>query len=332
MTSADSSNKYAVHNVIATLYIAMMIISIPFNFLFLSAIITKKHLRTPTNILVSNLAFAGLIIASFFMPFKIFELLNPNVGFPFPKSLDICRLRAIVPVACIFCIGLTLVTICVDRYLVITRSMTSSWKISNKKAYFFLPLSWTISFVIYAQYTSYMVLYKWRDLVICIPFYPENEKNDIILGNGTDGKPSFIELSRLTFWIMHACLSFIIPTILLVTLYSRIIYRLWLSQLPIYSSSSTTLTNNVKHRLMRKKKAIKILIACCLVFLVNNIPYFIIFIIIEFRLAAVTNASLAVQIVSIIYTSAIAYNPILYGYCNIKVRRMIFSQLSCSKP
>ncbi|RDD42845.1 Substance-K receptor [Trichoplax sp. H2] len=321
------STAIAARTIIAILYIGMMAISIPFNLLFIMIVMIKKSYRTPVNVLVSNLSLAGLIIAAFLMPFKIYELFNPKSGFAFPKSVDMCRFRSITPVASIFCIALTLVTICADRCLVIVYPMKPYLKMTCKKAYLFIPISWLISFVVYIQYARYTILYNANGVISCLPFYPENNTTDITIRNATGYPIRQIELTRITFWTMHISISFIIPIILLVSLYSLVIYRLWIS--PENSQRPSFMTKNARERLLRKRKVIKILIACCIVFLVNNVPYFVVFIIVEFRLLAIPNVSLVIQIVTIIYTSAIAYNPILYGYYHVRSKNALSTNCCC---
>lgn len=324
----EEASVVAARTIIAILYIGMMAISIPFNFLFIVTVMMKKSYRTPTNVLVSNLALAGLIIAVFLMPFKIYELFHPKSDFPFPHSIDMCRLRSIIPVACIFCIALTLMTICIDRCIVIVYPMKPYLKMTNKKAYLFMPFSWLLSFAVYSQYASISVLYTINNSIHCVPFYPENNATDIIVRNATGNRIRVIELSRITFWVMHISISFILPTILLVSLYSIVIYQLWICP-KNGCSYATPMTDSARHRLIRKRRVIKILILCCLVFLINNIPYFVVFVIVEFQLFAIPYQTLAIKIVTIIYTSAIAYNPILYGYCHIRSRKVLSITCCC---
>ncbi|RDD38008.1 Substance-K receptor [Trichoplax sp. H2] len=304
---------------LAIIYIIVIVVSVPGNILILASVISDKRLRTPTNALVCNLSIAGLIIAILRLPIKIYELFHPFDGFPFPNSVDMCRFQQILPTACVLCISITLTTICIDRYVAIVHPMQRQLKMTRKKVFIFIPTSWIVSFCCFIVYASYMVLYDFGGKKYCIPYYPEHNGSDIILTNASGYPIGVLEATRISLWATFIPAVFLIPSIIMITFYSITARNLWSEHGPSDSVKTITLKHHDRRR-DQKKKAIKILITCCVVFVITNFPYYTIFMLLDLQLITLPRRSIITNTLILINYSAIAYNPIIYGYFNIGVR------------
>ncbi|EDV22161.1 Tachykinin-like peptides receptor 86C [Trichoplax sp. H2] len=306
--------------IIAVFYIIMMAVSIPANLLIIIATITDKKLRSPTNMLVCNLSVASLIIATLRIPVKLYELLNPDASFLFPNSTAMCQFQQILPASCVLCISITLTTICVDRFMAIMYPMKQHLKMTLIRLYIFLPCSWIVAFACFIAYASYATLFPYKGNIYCVPVYPKGQ-NDIIIHETTANEtyPRTIEATKIAIWSLFIPFAFLIPSIIMSTLYIRLVLHLWSGKGPSDETHTIALRDQIK-RLKQKRRVIKILIACCTVFIATNLPYYIIIMLLDMGFITVANTSIVVNTLIMVNLSAIAYNPIIYGYFNKSFR------------
>ncbi|RDD44232.1 Substance-K receptor [Trichoplax sp. H2] len=321
--------------IIAVIYMFVGIVAIPGNLLILWITMMNKHLRTPINLLVCNLAIAGLLIVWIRIPIKIYELLYPiQALFFYPFNISVCKMLQIIPGGCITSISITLTTICIDRYNSIVYPTKYKRRMNLIKVYIFLPLCWLFAFSFWTPYANYMKIITIGNqrFNVCVPDWPLNPDLDLNITNS--GHPYiYIPVSKLYLWLSFTILIFLIPTGIMTTLYIIAAKKLWRSG-PISkyapTSTSTRFTNERGDRSTRyssglriKKRVIKIFIACLALFIASNLPYYLIFMLIEFQLILGFNYYLVNSIINILillnYTS-VAYNAIIYGYFNYTFR------------
>ncbi|XP_011679135.2 rhodopsin, GQ-coupled-like [Strongylocentrotus purpuratus] len=106
--------------IVASVLAVFTIIGLFGNTLVIVSVITTKKLRTVTNILVINLAFADNLTC-FVLPFQITGLLSQTGRYPIPEI--ICAIVAGVGFTSVCCSASTLVAIGFVRWYVITRSI-----------------------------------------------------------------------------------------------------------------------------------------------------------------------------------------------------------------
>lgn len=311
------------NKIIGVFNIIVMVLSIPSNALILLTMVINKHLRTPTNLLVGNLAIAGLAIAILRMPIKTYELFHTETGFPFPGSIGMCRFQQILPASSVFCISITLTTICVDRYIAIMHPMKQHLKLSLRKVYIFIPCSWLVSFACFVTYGSYMIVVQYGPTVYCTPSYPYSPA-DIIVRNSTGFIIRRYQATKLALWACLITFGFLIPSVIMTILYSITAKFLW-SRTGPGDKTSTLRLDEPRRRLRQKRKVVGILIACCIFFLGTNIPYYILFMLLDLRLVQIPNVQLVANALILVNLSSIAYNPIIYGFLNPSIRLGIYN-------
>ena len=116
--------------IVASVLAVFTIIGLFGNTLVIFSVITTKKLRTVTNILVVNLAFADNLACSF-LPFQIAGLLSQTGRYPIPEI--ICAIVAGVGFTSVCCSASTLVAIGFVRWYVITRSIRGHQGLNTPK-------------------------------------------------------------------------------------------------------------------------------------------------------------------------------------------------------
>ncbi|XP_054755868.2 rhodopsin, GQ-coupled-like [Lytechinus pictus] len=115
---------------VASILILLMLIGLFGNTIVIITVVAAKKLRTTTNILVVNLAFADLMTC-ICIPFNVVALLSQTNEYPLPDF--ICATIAGVTTSCICCSAFTLAAIAVVRWYVITRSVRGHQGIHTAK-------------------------------------------------------------------------------------------------------------------------------------------------------------------------------------------------------
>ncbi|XP_030832299.1 toll-like receptor 4 [Strongylocentrotus purpuratus] len=116
--------------IVASVLIGLTLIGLLGNILVIIAVVVAKKLRTITNILVVNLAFADLVTC-LCIPFQVVGLLSQTEGYPLHDF--VCATVAGVAVTCICCSSSTLVVIAIVRWYVITKFVRGQRGIHSPK-------------------------------------------------------------------------------------------------------------------------------------------------------------------------------------------------------
>ncbi|EDV19937.1 uncharacterized protein TRIADDRAFT_61584 [Trichoplax adhaerens] len=323
--------------VMACLYIMIMVIAIPGNSLILWITLANRHLRTPTNLMVCNLAVAGLLLASIQIPFKIFDLLSPiQSRYYYPFSVSVCKMTLMIPGVCVTAISFTLMAICVDRYRAIVTPIKFKLITHPVKVAIFLPLCWLFAFSLLAPYGAFATIHPWfEQRQVCVVNWMTNHHLDIIFVKNRI--VYFIPFSKMILWLLFIILVFLVPTIIMTMLYSiaaRVLWREGLEKMRMMTSMSLESSSISRercaslsldeHRLKARKRTIKILIACFILFIASNLPYYTLLTLFEFKLIQLPNYFVRYGLINafvLLNYTCIAYNAIIYGYFNYNFRR-----------
>ncbi|RDD46319.1 Substance-K receptor [Trichoplax sp. H2] len=318
--------------VITVVYILVMIVAIPGNFLILWITLANKKMRTPTNLLVCNLALAGLLLACIRMPIKTYELIYPTQTlFFYPFSTSVCKMAQIVPASCITSISITLTTICIDRFISVIYPTKRHLRMTLVKVYIFLPASWLLSFLFWTPYGVFVdILHLNGGFKRCVPTWPQNPQLDINITDSHNQSVYYLQFSKMIIWLLFIIFVFLLPAIIMTTLYAIIVRKLWqtgpgdkhtvppVGTRPTTGGRRDTLTKE-NHGLKAKRRVVKIFITCLVLFIVTNLPYYLIFVLVDFQLIVIRDFYLIYTVINVLiilnYT-CIAYNAIIYGYFN----------------
>ncbi|RDD37616.1 Pyroglutamylated RFamide peptide receptor [Trichoplax sp. H2] len=310
-------------------YVVILIISIPANSLIILSVSFFKDLRTPVNLLVCNLSLASLAISVLHIPFKLTSYLNPSQVSLQNKSIHFCRFLQIIPGACIISISLTLIIICIDRYIAIIYPMKRHWKITSKRVYVFLIPCWIAAFGLSTVYILFLHIRSFYGRTYYLSRYPGSHL-DINITDNYHNLVSVISFNRLLYWIAFILIAFLLPSLAMMVLYSMIAGRLWFHRNPSDRLSTLTLREQY-NQLKQNRSVIKTLITCFAIFIITNLPFYVIVMLADLRipLPLPTTVGLAIRILGMINLSAVAFNPIIYGFSNKSITQGIYRILLC---
>ncbi|RDD42474.1 Neuromedin-K receptor [Trichoplax sp. H2] len=333
--------------VIVTLYIIVMVISIPGNLLIIWIIASNKRLKNSINLLVCNLAVAGILIGIVRMPIKIYELTHyTEIYYHYPFSNFTCKLNRFVPACSIMVISITLTTICIDRYVSIVYPLKPHLKLTCRRVYLFLPCCWLISGLLSIPFVMFVNVIKFSDFKRCHLVMPTNSNT-----TGTSSNNLHFTFANIIPWAPFILSVFLIPVIIMAILYSIMVKKLWYSaftnnavgiESQEYKSrmyNRTDTFSNYEYGLKMKRKVVKIFIAFVILFIATNLPYYVFFILVDFDFVLIKdirNRMILVDSFIILNYTCIAYNAIIYGYFNSHFRshspKWLRLLCNCFKP
>ncbi|VDM34389.1 unnamed protein product [Hydatigera taeniaeformis] len=163
------------------------------NMLVIIAILIVKKLRSPTNLLIVNLAVTDFLVSILVLPFAIaYQILGH-----WPFNQVICDLYSISDVLLCTLSILSLCTISIDRYLAITKPLQYAAKRTPKRMLIMILICWLLSAAI-----SIPPVYGWE------------QKNS----------PFYCGYSEeLTYQIYATMTAFYIPLTVMLVLYGKIL-------------------------------------------------------------------------------------------------------------
>lgn len=127
--------------VLAVVLVLLLLGTAGGNMLVIIAILIVKKLRSPTNLLIVNLAVTDFLVSILVLPFAIaYQIL----GY-WPFNQIICDLYSLWDVLLCTLSILSLCAICIDRYLAITKPLQYAAKRTPKRMLVMILISWLLS-------------------------------------------------------------------------------------------------------------------------------------------------------------------------------------------
>ncbi|UMM41571.1 hypothetical protein L5515_017774 [Caenorhabditis briggsae] len=194
-----------IHDVFIALFLVMLILLTIFgNILVVLSVVVYKRMRTFTNILLTSLATADLLVGLIVMPMSLLDLLH-NHRWPLGRFL--CRMWATSDVLLCTASILNLCVISLDRYFAITSPLKYPRTRSRKMAAGLLTGVWTISFVVCSPP---WVVPSWN-------LFTDNNNNT---GSSEDFKCAYSP--SVAYRIYSALGSFYLPLLVMLFVYFKI--------------------------------------------------------------------------------------------------------------
>ncbi|XP_064810432.1 alpha-1B adrenergic receptor-like isoform X3 [Oncorhynchus masou masou] len=173
---------------------AFIVFAIVGNILVILAVMTNRHLRTPTNYFIINLAIADLLLGTTVLPVSAtLEILNYWV---FGRIF--CDIWAAVDVLCCTASIMSLCVISIDRYIGVSHPLQYPSIVTEKRALLAMLGVWVLSVVI-----SIGPLLGWKQ--------PPSPDNTVCL------------ITEEPFYALFSSLgSFYIPLVVILSMYFRV--------------------------------------------------------------------------------------------------------------
>ncbi|XP_023335731.1 neuropeptide F receptor isoform X2 [Eurytemora carolleeae] len=276
-------------------YTVMIVLGLSANLLVLWGCLKSKMLSSTRNLLIMNMAVAGILLCSFTMPLTLLDQLHTNWVFGESRYL-LCKSIGIIQSTCIFFSTFSVVLIAVDRFLFVIRPC--SVQISTTQALglslFSLVCSVAISspIFIFTDLTSY-----FNDDTVCEDTWETSE-------------------DRLIYATACALLQYVLPLIIVLIAYLCIVRNLQasLSRTQVFLSTDTRI-----RKLKRTTHINRMLIAAAVVFFVSWFPlnfYNIFVIVFPDFIQDPEILALVYSLCHLCGMSTSCSNPIIYGFLN----------------
>ncbi|CAF2928401.1 unnamed protein product [Rotaria sp. Silwood2] len=174
------------------------------NTLVLLGLFLDKRLHTPSFYLIANMAIADLLLGLFVLPFSsVLELLNDRWIF----GQSFCSAWLALDVLCCTASIIALMAVSIDRYIGVTRPLNYGSIMTTRRTIYLIIIVWAVSIL-----TSVVPLFGLTDR--------EKQSNDL---NVAQEHYETCKVNKNTFYtIFSSMISFYIPVIILLILYSRV--------------------------------------------------------------------------------------------------------------
>ncbi|OCT97161.1 pyroglutamylated RF-amide peptide receptor [Xenopus laevis] len=285
------------------------------NSLVLYVVTRSKAMRTVTNIFICSLALSDLLIGFFCIPFTMLQNISSNwLGGGFA-----CKMVPFVQSMAIVTEILTMTCIAVERHQGIVHPLKMKWQYTNRRAFTMLGIVWFIAAVVgipmwHAQRleVKYDFLYE-KQYVCCLEAWSSHVHQKIYT----------------TFILV---ILFLLPLTLMLLLYSKIGYELWIKKRVGDASVLQTIHGNEMSKIARKKKrAIIMMITVVVLFAVCWAPFHVVHMMIEYSNLENEYDDVTIKIIFAIvqiigFFNSIC-NPIVYAFMNENFKKNFLSAL-----
>lgn len=265
-----------------------------------------RSTRTVTNYLICNLAVADILFSSGSPLIAAARLSGTWILGTF-----VCKMLVYVMFICASVMIWTMTVISIDRYICIFKKSTK--KITPNMALCIIVVLWTLVFIAFVPLAMHFTVKKFpfgnTDIDICTLMWANNPNVRI----------------SLIFTVSVCLVGFVIPLIILVFNYFRILKKFWKTRRSVMTVVSSNTSKSVKSRKQRDIRLVKNLILLVLLFLVMWLPIFIVFVLIQ---ADGMQEEMEISSQVLIGALCVALgnacvNPFLYSIMNDKVKRRI---------
>ncbi|XP_071129348.1 neuropeptide Y receptor type 2-like [Mytilus edulis] len=273
-------------------------------------------MRNVTNILICNLSVSDIILAGIILPQNLHDISHED---DFHEGPFLCKVAFAFPILCITSASYTLATMAFERRNCIVDSLKT--QITNRHCKFIIPSVWVIAFL---AATPTIIEFQVVDQQTI-----EDNKTEIHQACNSDMVPRAFVIGN---GIMLLFVTYIVPLVIILYNYSRIIYFV-VQQTGSSTDQSTTAAVANSTILKKKMKIIKMLIIVAVLFAVSWLPYFITLIIAKSRGSDGSESASSVTFLVKIALAAFstAYNVVLYVTFNPMFRQAFLRIFMCNR-
>ncbi|XP_010950894.1 pyroglutamylated RF-amide peptide receptor [Camelus bactrianus] len=283
------------------------------NALVVYVVTRSKAMRTVTNIFICSLALSDLLIAFFCIPVTMLQNISDNwLGGAF-----ICKMVPFVQSTAIVTEILTMTCIAVERHQGLVHPFKMKWQYTNQRAFTMLGVVWLVAVIVgspmwYVQRLEikYDFLYE-KEHVCCLEEWASPVHQKIYT----------------TFILV---ILFLLPLMVMLILYSKIGYELWIKKRVGDGSVLRTIHGKEMSKIARKKKrAVVMMVTVVALFAVCWAPFHVVHMMIEYSNFEKEYDDVTIKIifaiVQIIGFSNSICNPIVYAFMNENFKKNFLS-------
>ncbi|KAI1723523.1 7 transmembrane receptor (rhodopsin family) domain-containing protein [Ditylenchus destructor] len=295
-------------------------------FVIIAILGDRKMRKSAMNLLLLNLAIADLLYVATFVHAWLPILLYGNGGWILPNVW--CAPTRYLSNVFIITSMLTYMAICIERYIAIIHPMKAARFCSRNNILCIVLGIWLFNLVFQAPYLA---------LYIAVPIPGETA---ISLCHNTQGNHPY----WLTFKWVEMVVSFVVPCLVSVVLYTIICRELWSTSSLLNKAQNSIVShkngkskekNPVTETLAARRSVVKMLITCVVLFYVCYIPMESFFVYGFFWHARLPIPHEGLLVITSMVCGISAFNPFLYTLFSktfrARVRQIIVSCCGCRK-
>lgn len=305
---------------VTILYSIILTAGILGNILVCVVIVRNTSMHTVTNYYLFNLAVSDLTFLTFGLPFEVILFWHQ---YPYLFGTTFCWLSRLIKDTCTFVSVLTIVAFSIERFLAICYPLHVHVMCGLKRAVRIIIVIWIISIICalpFGFYTSIYYLKFPRD------YGPELKESALC---------RMMETPPIPIWELSAFLFYVLPLIVLVVFYTRIVIEIQKREngnLGWRHGSNSSHTRRNKSR----RAVIKMLVVVVATFFICWSPFHIQHLlspyltqVVDIETAIILNTALFMMSGIFYYTSC-TINPIIYNLMSNRYRTA-FRQTLCGK-
>ncbi|XP_040823167.1 pyroglutamylated RF-amide peptide receptor [Ochotona curzoniae] len=283
------------------------------NSLVVYVVTRSKAMRTVTNIFICSLALSDLLIAFFCIPVTMLQNISDNwLGGAF-----VCKMVPFVQSTAIVTEILTMTCIAVERHQGLVHPFKMKGQYTNQRAFTMLGVVWLVAIIVGSP------MWHVQQLEIKYDFLYEKEH---ICCLETWTSPMHQKIYT-TFILV---ILFLLPLLVMLILYSKIGYELWIKKRVGDGSVLRTIHGKEMSKIARKKKrAVIMMLTVVALFAVCWAPFHIVHMMNEYSNFEEKYDDVTIKmifaIVQIIGFSNSICNPIVYAFMNENFKKNFLS-------
>ncbi|XP_029807058.1 pyroglutamylated RF-amide peptide receptor, partial [Suricata suricatta] len=283
------------------------------NSLVVYVVTRSKAMRTVTNIFICSLALSDLLIAFFCIPVTMLQ----NISDTWLGGAFICKMLPFVQSTAIVTEILTMTCIAVERHQGLVHPFKMKWQYTNRRAFTMLGVVWLLAVIVGSPMwhvqrleIKYDFLYE-KEHVCCLEEWASPAHQKIYT----------------TFILV---ILYLLPLMLMLILYSKIGYELWIKKRVGDCSVLRTIHGKEMSKIARKKKrAVVMMVTVVALFAVCWAPFHVVHMMIEYSNFEKEYDDVTIKmifaIVQIIGFSNSICNPIVYAFMNENFKKNFLS-------
>ncbi|KAI5932216.1 pyroglutamylated RF-amide peptide receptor [Manis javanica] len=283
------------------------------NALVVYVVTRSKAMRTVTNIFICSLALSDLLIAFFCIPVTILQ----NISDTWLGGAFICKMMPFVQSTAVVSEILTMTCIAVERHQGLVHPFRMKWQYTNQRAFTVLGVVWLVAAAVGSP------MWHVQRLEVKYDFLYEKEHICCL-----EEWNSPVHQKIYTTFIL--IILFLLPLMVMLILYSKIGYELWIKKRVGDCSVLRTIHGKEMSKIARKKKrAVIMMVTVVALFAVCWAPFHVIHMMIEYSNFENEHDDITIKmtfaIVQVIGFSNSICNPIVYAFMNENFKKNFLS-------
>ncbi|XP_020864015.1 pyroglutamylated RF-amide peptide receptor [Phascolarctos cinereus] len=285
------------------------------NGLVLYVVTRSKAMRKVTNIFIGSLALSDLLVTFFCIPVTMLQ----NISSDWLGGAFVCKMVPFVQSTAVVSEILTMTCIAVERHQGIVHPLKMKRQYTNKRAFTMLGIVWLVAVIVGSP------MWHVQQLEIKYDFLYEKEHICCL----EEWSSPFHQKIYTTFILI---ILFLLPLVMMLVLYSKIGYELWIKKRIGDSSVLRAIHGNEMSKITRKKKrAVIMMVMVVSLFTVCWAPFHVTHMMMEYSNFEKEYDDVTIKmifaVVQIIGFSNSICNPIIYAFLNENFKKNYLSAI-----